>query len=193
METSLKTGLAQIFSCCPKNLSCPKFGGAAAPLAPPARTPMSTISLLASLCDQGVCLSNVSITLIGPKSCFMFAVFAFKIKVSIILKMIPWNHQIMKQPPPTPKLCYFSDPKSYWVFRETGPSTLFLGSTIGLMGLGYFQSLGALAAGQEKDWIPPPILLWLPCWLSCQISANQREAEMSANANKQWKTRTCQG
>ena len=33
---------AQIFSCCPKNLSCPKFGGAAAPLAPPARTPMDT-------------------------------------------------------------------------------------------------------------------------------------------------------
>ena len=40
METSLKTGFAQIFSCCPKKLSCPKFGGAAAPLAPPARTPM---------------------------------------------------------------------------------------------------------------------------------------------------------
>ena len=40
METSLKTGIAQIFSCCPKNLSCPKLGGAAAPLAPPARTPM---------------------------------------------------------------------------------------------------------------------------------------------------------
>ena len=35
METSLKTGFAQIFSRCPKNLSCPKFGGAAAPLAPP--------------------------------------------------------------------------------------------------------------------------------------------------------------
>ena len=34
MQTSLKTGFAQIFSCCPKNLSCPKFGGAAAPLAP---------------------------------------------------------------------------------------------------------------------------------------------------------------
>ena len=103
METSLKTGFAQIFSRCPKNLSCPKFGGAAAPLAPPARTPMSTISLLASLCDPGVCLSNVSITLIGPKSCFMFAVFAFKIKVSIILKMIPWNYQIMKHPPPHPQ------------------------------------------------------------------------------------------
>ena len=43
METSLKTGFAQIFSCCPKNLSCPNFGGAAAPLAPPARTPMSVL------------------------------------------------------------------------------------------------------------------------------------------------------
>ena len=44
METSLKASLAQIFSCCPKILSCPKFGGAAAPLAPPppaARTPMA--------------------------------------------------------------------------------------------------------------------------------------------------------
>ena len=41
METSLKTGFAQIFSCCSKNLSRPKFGGAAAPLAPPARTPMA--------------------------------------------------------------------------------------------------------------------------------------------------------
>ena len=41
METSLKTVLDKIFSCCPKNLSCPKFGGgAAAPLAPPARPPM---------------------------------------------------------------------------------------------------------------------------------------------------------
>ena len=44
METSLKTGFAQIFSCCPKNLSCPNFGGAAAPLAPPARTPMTRIT-----------------------------------------------------------------------------------------------------------------------------------------------------
>ena len=33
-ETSLKNGFAQIFSC------CPKFGGAAVPLAPPARMPM---------------------------------------------------------------------------------------------------------------------------------------------------------
>ena len=40
MKTSLKTGFAQIFSCCPKNLSCPILGGAAAPLASPARAPM---------------------------------------------------------------------------------------------------------------------------------------------------------
>ena len=45
METSLKTGFAQIFSCCPKNLSCPNFAGAAAPLAPPARTPMVVVTL----------------------------------------------------------------------------------------------------------------------------------------------------
>ena len=45
METSLKTGFAQIFSCCPKNLSCPKFGGAVAPLAPPARTPMIAMKI----------------------------------------------------------------------------------------------------------------------------------------------------
>ena len=42
MQTSLKPSFTQIFSCCPKNLSCPKFGVAAAPLAPPARSPMTT-------------------------------------------------------------------------------------------------------------------------------------------------------
>ena len=51
MKTSLKDGFAQIFSCCPKNLSCPKFGGAAALLAPPARTPMLTnVSCQLKLC-----------------------------------------------------------------------------------------------------------------------------------------------
>ena len=39
METSLKTGFAQVFTCCPKNLPCPKFGRAAAPLAPPPPPP----------------------------------------------------------------------------------------------------------------------------------------------------------
>ena len=51
MEMSLKTGFAQIFSCCPKNLSCPKLGGAAASLSPPARTPMS-IPLLEYLFEE---------------------------------------------------------------------------------------------------------------------------------------------
>ena len=41
METSLKPGFPQTFSYCPKNLTCPKLGGAAALLALPARTPMS--------------------------------------------------------------------------------------------------------------------------------------------------------
>ena len=36
-------------------------------------------------------------------------------------------------------------------------------------------------------WIPPPITLRLP--VDCQISANQREAETSANVNKHWKIR----
>ena len=44
LEMSLKTGFAQILSCCPKTLSCSKFGGggggAAAALVPPGRTPM---------------------------------------------------------------------------------------------------------------------------------------------------------
>ena len=47
METSLKTGFAQIFSCCPNNLSCPKFGGGGVgcspPRRPPARTPMYVV------------------------------------------------------------------------------------------------------------------------------------------------------
>ena len=35
METSLRTGFAQIFSRCPKNLSCPKSGGGCSPPRPP--------------------------------------------------------------------------------------------------------------------------------------------------------------
>ena len=43
MATSLKTGFTQIFSCCPKNLSRPKFGGATAPLAPPPPGPYAYV------------------------------------------------------------------------------------------------------------------------------------------------------
>ena len=71
---------------------------------------------------------------LGPKSCFIFAVFAFKIKVSIILKMIQWNYQLMKQNWPVSELgtvllfnrLWFqnlpSGPKSYRDFRDTGPT-----------------------------------------------------------------------
>ena len=52
MKTSLKAGFAQIFSCCPKNLSCPKFGGAAAPLASPARTPMVAVRFFKDLTEN---------------------------------------------------------------------------------------------------------------------------------------------
>ena len=40
MKTSLKAGFAQIFSCCPKNLSCPKFGGGCSPPNPPPPWPV---------------------------------------------------------------------------------------------------------------------------------------------------------
>ena len=33
----------------------------------------------------------------GPESCFVFAAFTFKIKVSIILKIIKLNNQLKKQ------------------------------------------------------------------------------------------------
>ena len=39
METSLETDFAQIFSRCPTNLSCPKFGAAADPLPPSPPSP----------------------------------------------------------------------------------------------------------------------------------------------------------
>ena len=45
METSLQTGFAQIFSCCPKKLSCPKFVGAAAPLRPLGRYAYGSIDI----------------------------------------------------------------------------------------------------------------------------------------------------
>ena len=74
----------------------------------------------------------------GPKSCFMFALFTFKIKVSIILKMIQWDYQLTKQNWLVCELgtlllfnrFWFqnlpSDPKSYRAFRETGPRFPFL-------------------------------------------------------------------
>ena len=55
----------------------------------------------------GARFSKVPITFSGPKSCFMFA---FKIKVSIILEIIQWNYQWTKQ---------------NWPVCETGTLLLF--------------------------------------------------------------------
>ena len=48
---------------------------------------------------------------------------------------------------------------------------------------------GALTAGREKEGeLATTSPLEFEFHLSCQISANQREAETSASANKIWKT-----
>ena len=52
METSLKTGFAQIYSCCPKNLSCPKFGG----LQPPSPPRPVRLCQDCALAEPGDCL-----------------------------------------------------------------------------------------------------------------------------------------
>ena len=52
METSLKTGFAQIFSCFFFFLSCPKFVGAAAHPAPSAHTPMEYASEIVLTSDK---------------------------------------------------------------------------------------------------------------------------------------------
>ena len=78
--------------------------------------------------------SRVPITFRGRKAVLcLLAVFAFKIKVSLILKMIQWNCQSTRQNWPVSELgtallfnrFWFqnlpSHPKSYWAFQETGP------------------------------------------------------------------------
>ena len=70
----------------------------------------------------------------GPENCFMFAMFTFKIKVSIILKMKQKNYQLTKQ---NWLVCELGtvllfnrfwflpsvlSPKSYEAFREMGPT-----------------------------------------------------------------------
>ena len=93
----------------------------------------STICHSPSLFQTWGLFLESSYNFLGPKSCFMCAVFAFKIKVSIILKMIQWKYQLKKQNWPVCELGtlllfnwfwlenFPSDPKSYQAFRETGP------------------------------------------------------------------------
>ena len=65
MKTSLKTGFAQIFSCCPKKYELPKLwgggggGGGRPPPSPPppARTPMKICDVLSiDFCICAACL-----------------------------------------------------------------------------------------------------------------------------------------
>ena len=63
MKTSLKTGFAQILSCCPTNLSCPQFfffggGGAAAPLAPPGPYAYDHKAILSEECCTNCIVRN---------------------------------------------------------------------------------------------------------------------------------------
>ena len=71
-----------------------------------------------------------------PKSCFMFTVFACKIKVSVIWNMIQWNCQLMKKYwlIVSKKLCYYSSgfkfkirlqaPKITGLFAKRAPGAL---------------------------------------------------------------------
>ena len=73
---------------------------------------------------------------LGPESCFRCAVFAFNIKISVVLKIIQWNYQLTKQKwliselgTVTPFSWFWFQnlplhPKSYLAFRETGPRTV---------------------------------------------------------------------
>ena len=76
METSLKTGFAQIFSRCPKNLSCPKFGGGCSPPRPPG--PYAYDHVVQKFENRKIYkLSNEVIFLAPFFVCF--ALFAFKL------------------------------------------------------------------------------------------------------------------
>ena len=74
----------------------------------------------------------------GPETCFVFALFTFKIKVSIILTMIEWNYHSSKQNSLVCelgivhystdfdfKICT-SGTKIFRPFRETGPWPYFI-------------------------------------------------------------------
>ena len=72
VEMSLKTGFAQIFSCCPKNFGCPKFGGVAASLAPPVRTPMKKRQFQTAFEDTPAILTGIEQKY--SSSCLIFSI-----------------------------------------------------------------------------------------------------------------------
>ena len=82
----------------------------------------------------------------GPQSCFVYTVFTFKIKVSIILTMMQWNYQLTKQNGlfcELLELCYYSTSltlKFAFGLSRNGPLGL-LGGEKGNSSEGQLQSL----------------------------------------------------
>ena len=59
MELSLKIGFAQIFSCCPKNLSCPKFWGGGGCSPPRPARPVRPRSIKKEKKESRVCVNRL--------------------------------------------------------------------------------------------------------------------------------------
>ena len=53
--------------------------------------PLKRLFQLHSFVRPGTCFSKVPVTFRARKSCLVFVVFAFKIKISIILELMQWN------------------------------------------------------------------------------------------------------
>ena len=117
----------------------------------------------------------------GPESCLMFAVFAFKIKVSKTLKMIQWNYQLTKQDWPVDGLgtvllfnrFWFQhlplDPKSHMPFRETGPWNVLL--------------IGWSKFSTSKNY---PDLDSASDWMKQILNQQKRYLDLSSDASSVW-------
>ena len=87
----------------------------------------------------------------GPESGFVFAMFTFRIKVSIILKMIQWNYQSTRQ---------------NWVVCELGTALLFkkfwffLNFPLGPEVFSPFEQRGPVFF-QSEAWSKQSLIYWL--------------------------------
>ena len=73
-----------------------------------------------------LCIYRSPDNFLGLESCFMFALLAFKIKVSIIFKIIQWNYQFKTNWEKltgvwATELCY-NKKNSYWPFEKQAPA-----------------------------------------------------------------------
>ena len=87
METSLKTGFAQIFSCCPKDLSCPILGGGGT--TPP--------SLPVRLCTQQMLIRGGSVPRSNPLPSYILF-FTKKVPLSYTFygQIVPLSHTLFR-------------------------------------------------------------------------------------------------